>query len=232
LNKSSTIIQVSPAVPGATNFKYPNRSNTDSLGTIKNNPMINRHTYSLFLLVSIVTIFYSCTTSKQSSTSSRQKEEIQQQKIYAITNVNIIPMTTENKIIENATVVIKDKKILSINNPVPNKAQFIDGKDKWLIPGLIDMHVHNLADINFSSNYPTKGATLFTDTQDFMLLFVANGVTTAFELSGRVEHFGQRNEIISGKVIGPRIALALLIDEEMHQATWLIHLLMVVKLYA
>ncbi len=37
-------------------------------------------------------------------------------------------------------------------------AQIINGKGKWLIPGLIDMHVHNLADINFSANYPTKGA--------------------------------------------------------------------------
>ncbi len=117
-------------------------------------------------------------------------------------------MTTENIVIKNATVVIKDKKILSINRSIPDSAKIIDGKGKWLIPGLIEMHVHNLADINFSSNYPTKGATFFTDTQDFMLLYFANGVTSAFELSGRVEHFGQRNEIKSGKVIGPRIALA------------------------
>jgi len=137
---------------------------------------------------------------------------MQQEEIYAIKNVNIIPMTTEDKIIENATVVIKDKKILSINKPIPNKAKIIDGKDKWIIPGLIDMHVHNLADVNLSSNYPTKGATFFIDSQDFMLLYVANAVTTVFELSGRAEHFGQRNEIIKGKVIGPRIALALLID--------------------
>lgn len=74
------------------------------------------------------------------------------------------------------------------------------------------MHVHNLADINLSSAYPTKGATIFTDTQDFMLLYIANGVTTAFELNARVEHFGQRNEILKGKVTGPRIALAILID--------------------
>ena len=121
-------------------------------------------------------------------------------------------MTTENKIIENATVVIKEKKILSINEPVPQGTKIIDGKGKWLMPGLIDMHVHNLADINFSVGYPTKAATIFTDTQDFMLLYIANGVTTAFELNARVEHFGQRNEIAKGKVIGPRIALAFLID--------------------
>jgi len=132
--------------------------------------------------------------------------------LYVIKNVNIIPMTEGNKVIEKATVVIHNKKIQSINDSIPVNAKTIDGTDKWLIPGLIDMHVHNLADIRMSSNYPTKGATLFMDNQDFMLLYVANGITTAFELSGRVEHFGQRNEIINGKVIGPRIALAYLVD--------------------
>lgn len=132
---------------------------------------------------------------------------------YVIKNVNIIPMTIDNKIIENATVVIEDKKISSINSDsIPTNVKIIEGTDKWLIPGLIDMHVHNLADIRMSSNYPTKGATLFIDNQDFMLLFVANGVTTAFELNARVEHFGQRNEIINGEIIGPRIALAFLVD--------------------
>jgi imidazolonepropionase-like amidohydrolase len=174
--------------------------------------MRNGHLYYLLLSFSILIIFGSCTTSKQAFTSNSQKEKIQKEEIYAIKNVNIIPMTMEDKVIENATVVIKDKKILSINDTIPIEATIIDGKDKWLIPGLIDMHVHNLADVNLSSNYPTKGATFFIDTQDFMLLYVANGITTVFELSGRAEHFGQRNEIIKGKVIGPRMALALLID--------------------
>jgi hypothetical protein len=30
------------------------------------------------------------------------------------------------------------------------------------------------------------------DTQDVMTTYIANGVTTIFELDGRVEHFGQR----------------------------------------
>ena len=160
-------------------------------------------------MVSILVSFSGYTIT---SSGNSQRERIAQEEVYALKNVNIIPMTTTNKVVENATIVIKDKKIFSINKAIPANATIIDGKGKWLIPGLIDMHVHNLADINLSSSYPTKGATLFTDTQDFMLLFLANGVTTAFELSARVEHFGQRNEIIKGKVIGPRIALAILIE--------------------
>ncbi|MEO6904387.1 MAG: hypothetical protein ABI315_14705 [Bacteroidia bacterium] len=170
-----------------------------------------RHFYYL-LLFSILIFFSRCEPSKQTPTSNSQKGKTLQDEIYAIKNVNIIPMTAENKIIENATVVIKDKKILSINEQIPNGAKIIDGKNKWLIPGLIDMHVHNLAATNFNSTYPTKGATFFIDTQDFMLLYVANGVTTVLELSARAAHFGQMNEIINGKVIGPRIALAMLIN--------------------
>lgn len=130
---------------------------------------------------------------------------------YVIKKVNIIPMTKDNKVIENATIVIKDKIIQSINGPIPANAKTINGKGKWLIPGLIDMHVHNLVDGPYIS-YPTKGPAMHFDTQNFMTLYVANGVTTVFELSARAEHIGQRNEIIRGNVIGPRIALAALID--------------------
>lgn len=131
---------------------------------------------------------------------------------FAVKNVNIITMTTPNRIITNATVLIKGDKISGINEAIPTEATIIDGTGKWLIPGLVDMHVHNLTDITFSPGYATKASTIFTDTQDFMLLYIANGVTTAFELSARPAHFGQRNEIAKGKVTGPRIALAALID--------------------
>ncbi|MEX0275274.1 MAG: amidohydrolase family protein [Flavobacteriaceae bacterium] len=125
-----------------------------------------------------------------------------------IKNVNIIPMTTEQTTIESATVVINGRKIISINETVPSGAKIIDGTGKWLIPGLMDMHVHTNADINLRGNSPTQGATYFMDTQDVMTTHIANGVTTIFELDGRVAHFAQRNEIAKGKVIGPRMAIA------------------------
>ncbi|HTE01970.1 MAG TPA: amidohydrolase family protein [Mucilaginibacter sp.] len=167
---------------------------------------------SLLVLFSCTVIFNGFSMTTKSFADRSQTQENEEHKIIAIKNVNIIPMTLENKIIENVTVVIKDHKILSINKHVPDHAEIIDGKGKWLIPGLIDMHVHNLADVNFGSSYPTKGANAFTNTQDFMLLYIANGVTTVFELSARPEHFGERNEIIKGHVTGPRMALAFLID--------------------
>ncbi|MCR8556389.1 amidohydrolase family protein [Mucilaginibacter sp. BJC16-A38] len=166
----------------------------------------------LLLLFSCAVILNSFSKTQKSLSDSTKTQKNEKPGIFVIKNVNIIPMTLENKIIKNATVVIKDNKILSINKPVTGNAEIIDGKGKWLIPGLIDMHVHNMADVNLGATFPTKGANAFTNTQDFMLLYVANGVTTVFELSARPEHFGERNEIIKGNVIGPRVALAFLID--------------------
>ena len=144
--------------------------------------------------------------------ATSQAQESAEHKTLAIRNVNIIPMTTDNQIIEDATVVIEDEKIISINEPIPEGAEIIEGEGKWLIPGLIDMHVHTLTDGHFNTTYPTRAAAIFTSTQDIMLPFVANGVTTIFDLNSMAGHFGQRNEILRGDVIGPRMALAAMIN--------------------
>lgn len=163
-----------------------------------------------FLLL-FTSIFHGC---RQHANPSGKSDALplNTQRRFVIEHVNLIPMTSKNEVIRDATVVIDDNKIISINGTVPDSAYAINGKGKWLIPGLIDMHVHNLASTGFGKHYPTKAANFFVETQDFMLLYVANGVTTTFELNGRAEHFGQRNEIAQRKAIGPRIALAALID--------------------
>lgn len=117
-------------------------------------------------------------------------------------------MTSEGEVLYDATVVIDDGKIVSLNGPIPNNANVIDGANKWLIPGLIDMHVHVPTDGHFNTTFPTRAAAIFTSTQDIMTPFVTTGVTTVFELNAKPGHFGQRNEITRGDVIGPRMALA------------------------
>ena len=134
------------------------------------------------------------------------------QNLFAIKNVNVITMTSGSNILTNVTVVIKDSKIVSINDVIPDGAYIIDGSGKWLMPGLIDMHVHIPTDGHFNTSYPSRAAAIFTSTQDIMTPFVANGVTTVFDLNSRAGHFGQRNEILRGDVIGPRIALAAMIE--------------------
>jgi imidazolonepropionase-like amidohydrolase len=147
-----------------------------------------------------------------SALTDRSQQKVAQQNVFAIKNMNVIPMTSGAEILPNATVIIKNEKIVSLSGPIPDHAEIIDGKGKWLLPGLIDMHVHVPSDGHFNTTFPTRAATIFTNTQDVMTPYVANGVTTIFELTAKAGHFGQRNEIARGDVIGPRMALAALIN--------------------
>ncbi len=160
------------------------------------------------LLLLTVLIITSC-----NNPSPKSIKQEQESNTYVLKNVTVIPMTESNEVIENATVVIQNQKIFSINDSIPTNAKAIDGNGKFLIPGLTDMHVHTYTNSNYiAPNIPTKGANIFWDTQGVMSLYIANGVTTTFDLNARAQHIGQRDEIASGKVIGPRMALAALIN--------------------
>lgn len=146
------------------------------------------------------------------SPTSRHEPEATVHNVFVIENVNVIPLTAGGELLPNASVVIGDKKITSINGVIPRNAKKIDGTGKWLIPGLIDMHAHVPTDGHFNNTFPTRVAAIFTSTQDVMTPFVTNGVTTVFEPIAKAGHFGQRNEILRGDVIGPRMALAAFIN--------------------
>ena len=131
---------------------------------------------------------------------------------FAIRNVNVITMTSPNKVLRNATVVIRNAHIETVNGTVPNNAVIIEGKGKWLIPGLVDMHVHLPTDFSVAKKLPTQAPDIQFNTQDVMTPFIANGVTTIFNLNANTESFSQRKEVERGSVIGPRMTLAALIN--------------------
>jgi imidazolonepropionase-like amidohydrolase len=134
------------------------------------------------------------------------------QNSFAIKNVNIITMTEPNQVIPNATIVITDNKISTINGSIPKGTKILDAKGKWLMPGFIDMHVHLFTDGSISPKPPLQPHDIIVNTQDVMTPFIANGVTTVFELGSKMETFGQKSEVEKGYVIGPRIVLTYLID--------------------
>jgi imidazolonepropionase-like amidohydrolase len=130
----------------------------------------------------------------------------------AFRDVNVITMTGREPPLIRTTVVVSRGEITSIGADIPPGARVIEGNRKWLIPGLIDMHVHLPADSHFRARLPTEGANFFFSTQDVMIPFVANGVTTVLECNSRAGHFSQRNEIAKGLAFGPRMGLAALIN--------------------
>ncbi|GAB3743030.1 hypothetical protein GCM10028816_53210 [Spirosoma lituiforme] len=59
---------------------------------------------------------------------------------------------------------------------------------------------------------PTQPPSVTFNTQDLMTPFITNGVTTIVNLNANVEAFCQRKEVQKGYVIGPRMAMAALIN--------------------
>jgi imidazolonepropionase-like amidohydrolase len=113
----------------------------------------------------------------------------------AIINVNVLPMTDET-IVPGQTVVVQDGRIAAIGDvdtlPVPEGATVVDGTDRFLMPGLAEMHAH----------VPGTG----TDALDRVLtLFVANGITTMRGMLGRPSHLQLRRDLLEGRVFGPRL---------------------------
>ena len=113
----------------------------------------------------------------------------------AFINVNVIPMTSAT-VVAAQTVVVRDGRIVAMGDvqtiPVPEDATVVDGTDRYLLPGLAEMHAH----------VPDIG----TDYLDRVLtLFVANGVTTVRGMLGRPAHLTLREQLSDGDRFGPRL---------------------------
>jgi imidazolonepropionase-like amidohydrolase len=129
---------------------------------------------------------FSCTVQKPSTTEAQE---------FVIQSVNVIPMDAE-RILHNQVVVVRDGKITAIGDAgkvnFNRNALVIDGRGKYLIPGLAEMHAHvpPVDDLD-----PMK---------EVLLLFAANGITTIRGMLGHPKHLELRSKINSGEILGPR----------------------------
>jgi len=110
----------------------------------------------------------------------------------AITRVNVVDVTS-GRIIPNSTVVVDGTTIdVAPNGKAPANAQVVDGQDKFLIPGLWDMHAHTEA-----------------SGEAWLPLYVANGVTGIRDMGSALDYILQmRDGTASGRILGPRIFAA------------------------
>lgn len=123
--------------------------------------------------------------------------------------------TKKGTILNNKTIVVKGNKIVSIENgfttPQDRSATVIDLKNKTVMPGLIDMHVHIEGETS-----PTRYLEVFTKNDTdvaFDAAEIANrtlmaGFTTVRDLGGSGVNVALRDAIKRGKVPGPRIFTA------------------------
>ena len=113
----------------------------------------------------------------------------------AIVNVNVVPMTSETVLV-NQTVVVEAGRITAVGPVdrvrVPEGATLVDGTDRFLMPGLAEMHAH-----------VPGGASPELDR--VLTLFAANGITTIRGMLGEASHLPLRDELASGERFGPRL---------------------------
>jgi Amidohydrolase family len=119
---------------------------------------------------------------------------------YAIQNVSVIPMDKEG-LLTNQTVFIKDGLIKQIGNS--NKIKIfkntttIDGTGKYLMPGLMDMHMHFFYEQGLDKSFLDKE----------LKLMLAKGLTTVRIMCGDPEYLNAKKNVANGQWQGPELVV-------------------------
>ncbi len=131
--------------------------------------------------------------------------------LIAFVGVNVLPMD-RNQVLYNQTVIIENGVIKSIAGQgtiqLPKDVSVIVSDGKFLVPGLIDMHVHIGFTLENNGVEHVPEVKLRSITEDEVFLFVAHGITTVRNMQGEKYHLELRDRIKNGDLLGPRIYTA------------------------
>ena len=117
--------------------------------------------------------------------------------LVAFTNVNVLPMDRDT-VLRDQTVLVREGKIAEVGSAssvrVPAGAVRVEGKGKYLIPAIAEMHAHIPG-----GNAPAElvERTLF--------LYAANGLSTIRGMLGDPRHLEYRGRVAKGELFSPRI---------------------------
>ena len=121
--------------------------------------------------------------------------------------------TKSGKISTEKTILVKENKIIDVKDGyiMPKGGTLIDLRDKMVMPGLIDMHVH--IEQEFSARTRIEGyilneADVAFNSVGFAKTTLLNGFTTVRDLGGTGVNISIRNAINAGKIPGPRVFTA------------------------
>ncbi len=119
----------------------------------------------------------------------------------AITNVSIVDVT-DGHVERNVTIYIRGNRIQWVAKHAMlehgEHLQVVNGVERYVIPGLWNMHVHLVQDV------PAE----YTE-RVLMPLMIANGVTGVRDMGGSLEALKSlRARVASGQLLGPRIVFS------------------------
>lgn len=118
------------------------------------------------------------------------------------------------KLLKEQTIVVAGERIVRLASgylAAPTGVQTIDLKDKTVLPGFIDMHVHIEGETN-NTSYMKRFVDNEADTAFESAMYARRtlmaGFTTVRDMGGSGVNVSLRNAIRQGKVPGPRIFTA------------------------
>lgn len=122
--------------------------------------------------------------------------------------------TKQGKVLSNKTIVVSGSKILRIENGFSSPKELdkvLDLKNKTVLPGLIDMHVHiesETSPSHYLEEFTLNEADVAFNASEIAKRTLMAGFTTVRDLGGSGVNVSLRNAIAKGKIIGPRIFTA------------------------
>ena len=158
-------------------------------------------------LISCFTAALACTTVGKTplpGATAARNQPLPDRQAIAITDVTIIDVEHQGSL-GPRTVLIDSGRIVAITAPrearIPAAAQRITGRGRFLIPGLVDMHVHLF---NHASRRPPNDWSF--------PLFIASGVTALREMNAQPADLAAvqrwRAALDGGVLVAPRIVAA------------------------
>ncbi|MGB5663037.1 amidohydrolase family protein [Eudoraea sp.] len=126
---------------------------------------------------------------------------------------NLMDVQTGN-VLSQKTIVISENKIIEIHNGYVSGAtedKIVDLKDKYVLPGFIDMHVHIESESSpktYINRFTLNDADVAFQSSVYAKKTLMAGFTTVRDLGGTGVNIALRNAINKGLIEGPRIYTA------------------------
>jgi imidazolonepropionase-like amidohydrolase len=113
---------------------------------------------------------------------------------YLFTNATLLTMTGDGA--QRADLRVVDQRIAAIGTSLQATPDdtVVNLQGAYLMPGLAEMHAHVPA--------PSQGEQY---RDDVLMLWLANGITTARGMLGHAEHLTLRRDLTTHQVLGPRL---------------------------
>ncbi len=120
--------------------------------------------------------------------------------VTAFVGVTVVPMDTERALPDH-TVVVRDGVIQTVGPSasvrVPDGAFTIDGRGRWLLPGMAEMHAH-VPPVGPGGEDPPRELV-----EETLFLYLAGGITTIRGMLGAPYQLELREELRRGEIPGP-----------------------------